>query len=367
MDHPYDTLTPDLVIDAVESCGYLSDARLLALNSYENRVYQVGLEEGEPLIAKFYRPQRWSREQILEEHQFSLELQDAGISVVAPLQNAQGQTLHDYGGFMIALFARRGGHPPELDNMDNLLVLGRTVGRIHAVGRSKPFTQRQDISIQRMAIDSYQYLAEHVVPAEMHAAYVTLSRQTGLLRAMETVANNLANMATTGFRREGAIFSEVVDRLETLGGSTSQTGARVRHTDFAQGSLVATGASADLAIQGSGFFILSNGTTEFYSRDGSFALNAEGFLMDPATGLFVQGYEPDATGVVNEGDKLGLHFTGAVLHVRAKHCVSLPKLIGVGFGERQSPLVFRFSVGFEQLVRFDDASESVRGNALTLQ
>jgi Ser/Thr protein kinase RdoA (MazF antagonist) len=204
MDHPYDTLTPDRVIDAVESCGYLSDARLLALNSYENRVYQVGLEEGEPLIAKFYRPQRWSREQILEEHQFSLELQDAGISVVAPLQNAQGQTLHDYGGFMIALFARRGGHPPELDNMDNLLVLGRTVGRIHAVGRSKPFTQRQDISIQRMAIDSYQYLAEHFVPAEMHTAYVTLCED--LVKRLQAVYRDVPGIRVHGDCHVGNIL-----------------------------------------------------------------------------------------------------------------------------------------------------------------
>ena len=82
MSHPFDTLTPDLVLDAVESAGFFSDARVLALNSYENRVYQVGIEDGEPLVAKFYRPGRWSREQIAEEHAFSLELQAADISVV---------------------------------------------------------------------------------------------------------------------------------------------------------------------------------------------------------------------------------------------------------------------------------------------
>ena len=92
--HPYDQLTPDVVIDAVESAGYLSDARLLALNSYENRVYQVGIEDDTPLIAKFYRPERWSRAQILEEHQFSLELQDADISVVAPMLDDNGSSLH---------------------------------------------------------------------------------------------------------------------------------------------------------------------------------------------------------------------------------------------------------------------------------
>ncbi len=92
--HPYDRLDPDMIIDAVESVGYLSDARLLALNSYENRVYQVGIEDSAPLIAKFYRPDRWSEAQIKEEHHFSLELQDAEISVVAPIVDDQGVTLH---------------------------------------------------------------------------------------------------------------------------------------------------------------------------------------------------------------------------------------------------------------------------------
>ena len=111
-DHPYDRLGPDMVIDAVESAGYLSDARLLALNSYENRVYQVGIEDSVPLIAKFYRPERWSDAQILEEHAFSLELQSAEISVVAPIVDSNGNTLHEFDGFRFALFERRGGHPP---------------------------------------------------------------------------------------------------------------------------------------------------------------------------------------------------------------------------------------------------------------
>ena len=105
--HPYDPLTPDTVIDAVESTGRLSDARLLALNSYENRVYQVGIEDGQPLIVKFYRPERWSLAQIEEEHSFSLELQDAEISVVAPMVDAEGNSIHQYLGFLFALFVRQ--------------------------------------------------------------------------------------------------------------------------------------------------------------------------------------------------------------------------------------------------------------------
>ncbi len=175
-DHPYDRLGPDLIIEAVESTGRLSDARLLALNSYENRVYQVGIEEDTPLIAKFYRPERWSNAQILEEHAFSLELQAAEISVVAPLADGQGTTLHEFAGFRFALFERRGGHPPELDNFDNLLVLGRTLGRIHAVGRAGRFAERQTISVERMLTECRDFLLDGFIPRELVPAYSTLSR-----------------------------------------------------------------------------------------------------------------------------------------------------------------------------------------------
>jgi Ser/Thr protein kinase RdoA (MazF antagonist) len=163
-----------VVIDAVESIGFLCDARLLALNSYENRVYQVGLEDADPLIAKFYRPGRWSQKQIQEEHQFGLELASADISVVAPME-IQGETLHTYGGFQLALFTRRGGYPPELDNMDNLLVLGRTLGRIHAVGKASRFSTRLTIDIQRMLVDNREFLLQEFIPAELVPAYESLT------------------------------------------------------------------------------------------------------------------------------------------------------------------------------------------------
>jgi Ser/Thr protein kinase RdoA (MazF antagonist) len=173
--HPYDRLDPDMIIAAVESVGYLSDARLLALNSYENRVYQVGIEDSTPLIAKFYRPERWSRAQILEEHAFSLELQQAEISVVAPLVNAESITLHTYEDFQFALFPRRGGYPPELDNLDNLLVLGRTLGRIHAIGRTAPFQARLTITVQRMLTDSREFLLQGFIPQTLVPAYASLT------------------------------------------------------------------------------------------------------------------------------------------------------------------------------------------------
>jgi len=175
--HPYDALTPDMVIDAVESVGYLSDARLLALNSYENRVYQVGLEDADPVIAKFYRPGRWTPEQIEEEHLFSRELVEADISVVAPLVDDSGNTLHEYKGFLFTLFQRRGGYPPELDNLDNLFVLGRTLGRIHGVGKAGRFKHRLDISVERMMTENIAFvLAEGFIPRDLIPAYESLAK-----------------------------------------------------------------------------------------------------------------------------------------------------------------------------------------------
>ena len=184
--HPYDALTPDLVIDAVESAGYLSDARLLALNSYENRVYQVGLEDGEPLIAKFYRPHRWTRQQILEEHAFSQELVEADISVVAPIIDSSGKSLHEHEDFWFALFKRRGGYPPELDNLHNLFILGRTLGRIHAVGRATDFEHRLELSVERMMADNIAFLLEgDFIPQGLIPAYSSLAED--LLKSVSTL------------------------------------------------------------------------------------------------------------------------------------------------------------------------------------
>jgi len=174
--HAYDALTPDQVITAVESLGYCCDARLLALNSYENRVYQVGLEDSQPLVAKFYRPDRWSRQQILEEHAFSLDLQSAEISVVAPLANDEGQTLHQHQDFLFALFPRRGGHPPELDNDDNLLVLGRTLGRIHRLGSSAVFSHRPTTDPVDTMQQASAFLLEQFIPPDLAEAYETLCK-----------------------------------------------------------------------------------------------------------------------------------------------------------------------------------------------
>ena len=186
IQHPYERLTPDRVLDAVESRGYLSDARILALNSYENRVYQVGIEEDDPVIVKFYRPERWTKEQILEEHQFSIDLQDMELPVVAPLADSNGNTLHNFDNFLFAIFPRQGGHAPELDNLDNLLILGRTLGRMHKLGAVKPFEHRFEINLQRFGIDNVKYLLEHnFIPTPLLEAYSTLTRD--ILRRLENI------------------------------------------------------------------------------------------------------------------------------------------------------------------------------------
>jgi Ser/Thr protein kinase RdoA (MazF antagonist) len=172
--HPYEQLTPETVIDAVESAGWLCDARLLALNSYENRVYQVGIEDREPLVAKFYRPQRWTDAQIREEHAFSAELLDAEVSVVAPLATDDGETLHEYQGLRFALFPRRGGHPPELDNPDHLLVLGRTLGRMHTVGRARPFAARERLDAAGVLTASRAQVLDGFMPGDLETAYTSL-------------------------------------------------------------------------------------------------------------------------------------------------------------------------------------------------
>lgn len=169
--HPYERLTPDLMLDAVESVGYRTDGRQLALNSYENRVYQVGLEDAQPLVAKFYRPQRWSDEQILEEHHFSQDLANSDIPVIAPL-SINGKTLHEHEGFRFALYPRRGGRDPDLDNDENLRWMGRFLGRMHAMGRTEAYQYRPSLDIQSFGIESYQYILETgFVPRELEQAY----------------------------------------------------------------------------------------------------------------------------------------------------------------------------------------------------
>ncbi len=157
--HPFEALSPDLILDAIDSTGLATDARLMALNSYENRVYQAGLEDGAFVVVKFYRPGRWSAAQIEEEHTFNAELAELELPVVAPLA-LDGRTLHEHAGFRFAVYPRQGGHAPALDDLDNLFVMGRALGRIHAVGAVRAFVQRPSLSVQSYGHDARALLLQ---------------------------------------------------------------------------------------------------------------------------------------------------------------------------------------------------------------
>jgi Ser/Thr protein kinase RdoA (MazF antagonist) len=174
--HPYERLTPDVVLDALASVGLHGDGRLMALSSYENRVYQVHLEDGRAVVAKFYRPERWSEAQIAEEHAFAHELVQAEVPVVAPLV-LDGRTLHHHDGFAFAVSPRQGGRRPELDDPEVLERIGRFLARIHNVGASKHFEHRPALTVQTFGHDSIDWLLKHeAIPLDAQTAWEKVAR-----------------------------------------------------------------------------------------------------------------------------------------------------------------------------------------------
>jgi Ser/Thr protein kinase RdoA (MazF antagonist) len=172
---PYANLTPDRILDALETVGLRGDGRLLALNSYENRVYLVNLEDAPPVVAKFYRPLRWTDAQILEEHAFVAELAEREIPAVPPIA-AAGTTLHRYEEFRFAVFPKCGGRTPELDDPATLEWMGRFIGRLHAIGAIAPFPTRPVLDIAAFGDEPRAYLLAHdFVPADLLEAYRTVS------------------------------------------------------------------------------------------------------------------------------------------------------------------------------------------------
>lgn len=177
MPPAYEGLTPDMVLDALDSAGWRGDGRMLALNSYENRVYQVNLEDDSVVVAKFYRPNRWSDAQILEEHSFATELSEREIPVIAPLA-AGGTTLQAFGGFRFAVFPRRGGRTPELEDEKVLEWIGRFLGRIHAVGATRRFAVRPALDIGAFGTEPRQWLLDSgMLPADVREAWEGVSAQ----------------------------------------------------------------------------------------------------------------------------------------------------------------------------------------------
>ena len=195
---PFATLSPDAVIDAVEAAGFHSDGRMLALGSYENRVFQVGLEDAEPVVIKFYRPGRWTDEAIAEEHAFARELAAAEIPVIAPLEPVTREKLGDgpvpvFAGFRIAIYPRRGGQWPELGTPDDRQWIGRFLGRIHMVGAAGRFEHRGRFSVEAMGRQSVDYLLD----GDLMADYIA--------HRYELVSGELLDLVEARFEAAGPL------------------------------------------------------------------------------------------------------------------------------------------------------------------
>ncbi|MBT8126835.1 MAG: serine/threonine protein kinase [Gammaproteobacteria bacterium] len=174
LEDDYNALTPDIILQAVDSVGFQTSGRMLALNSYENRVYRVEQEQDVPLVVKFYRPARWSDEAILEEHDFAQALAAEEIPVVAPMVLAS-ETLLQFGGYRFALYPMQGGRWPDLEYSEDRVWMGRFIARIHAVGKRQSFQHRQAISIQRQGREAADYLLTNgFIPGHLEPAYQTL-------------------------------------------------------------------------------------------------------------------------------------------------------------------------------------------------
>ncbi|MDH5257711.1 MAG: serine/threonine protein kinase [Gammaproteobacteria bacterium] len=176
-EQPYKNLTPDKVLDVVESLGYPVNGQFLALNSYENRVYQLGVEEASPVVVKFYRPGRWTDAAIQEEHDFSYELAEYDVPVSLPL-NINGNTLHKVEEFRLAIFKRVSGRAPELDQPQSLSQLGRLLARIHSVGSRGRFQHRQKLSSQILGHDARAFiLKSNFLPEYSKESYANITEQ----------------------------------------------------------------------------------------------------------------------------------------------------------------------------------------------
>lgn len=173
----FTTLTPDLILDGLESAGFTVDSGLLPLNSYENRVYQFHDEDLNKYVTKFYRPQRWSKESLLEEHHFSLELEKEELPLVAPLE-VNGKSLFEYQGYHFCVYPCRGGRIFEVDNLDQLEWMGRFIGRIHAVAAKTPFTHRPQFNTDEMLIEAGSIIEQSgFVPQSLNLPFFTILEQ----------------------------------------------------------------------------------------------------------------------------------------------------------------------------------------------
>ncbi len=212
--HPFEALTPDVVLDALASVGLYGDGRLTALSSYENRVYQIHLESpaasmngaGLVVVAKFYRPHRWTDAQILEEHSFSAELMLPEIPVIGPLtlqgQHGAAGTLNHFGGFAFSVSPRRGGRAPELDKVEVLEWIGRFLARMHTVGAAKPFAHRPALDLQSFGVEPRDWLLHnHIVPLDVLSAWTKACDDA--IQCISNYSDLTGTYGTNGYQEQG--------------------------------------------------------------------------------------------------------------------------------------------------------------------
>lgn len=219
--HPFEQLTPDVVMDALEDLGLRCDGRQQALSSYENRVYQVQLEDGQAVVAKFYRPGRWSEAQILEEHAFAAELVAAEVPVVAPLL-LHGATLHRRAGFMYSVCPRRGGRPPELEDEDVLEWIGRFLARLHTVGAAQPFVSRPVLDLASFGREPTDWLLQHeMIPLDVQSSWQRKCEEAlaliALHPALTGAPSDIARLRLHGDCHSGNVLWTPVDAPAVAG------------------------------------------------------------------------------------------------------------------------------------------------------
>ena len=211
-DLPYAGLTPDVVLDAMDAAGCRGDGRLMALGSYENRVYQVMRDDAPPVVVKFYRPGRWSDAEIAEEHAFVAELVEREVPAVAPIAR-DGNTLHAFGGYRYAVYDKHGGRPPELDRDDVLVWLGRFLARIHSTGAAVPFVHRPSLTVESFGDAPRKLLLDgDWLPGDLRDAYSSVSEAAlaGVRRAFGR-AGTLATLRIHGDVHAGNVLWSIAN------------------------------------------------------------------------------------------------------------------------------------------------------------
>jgi Ser/Thr protein kinase RdoA (MazF antagonist) len=273
-----------VVQDALASIGLYGDGRQMALSSYENRVYQLHLEDGAVVVAKFYRPQRWSEAQILEEHAFSAELMAAEIPVVGPMQ-VQGQTLHHFGGFAFSVSPSRGGRAPELDDPDVLEWVGRFLARIHVVGEAKPFAVRPALDMLTFGTEQREWLLAHdKVPLDVQSSWEKASAD-----ALELIATSPLGLRAGG--QNGLKFLALDDDADDAQPDGSLRCLRL-HGDCHPGNILWTPLEAPAAsLPGPHFVDLDDARMGPAVQDLWMLLSGDRYQRTQQLGALVDGYE----------------------------------------------------------------------------